>query len=124
MLLFCYVRQTVREGEQKAKENEYKLVSYRQSSDVTGTQSLSQIDPSSGLPRPSGNVLRSTDKQWKRVKEVGQQSFLYVWAYLSCYFWPTVKQIMDSQDFEKVEGSEAYFLPILCCSQLKELGIA
>ena len=117
LLLFCYVRSTVREGERKAKENESKLARYRHGSDVSGTQSLSQIVENSNQT-PSGSILRSTDKQWKRVKEVGQQSFLYVWAYISCYFWTILKQILDSQEFEKVEGSGAYFLPMLILQSL------
>ena len=117
LLLFCYVRSTVREGERKAKENESKLARYRHGSDVSGTQSWSQIVENSNQT-PSGSILRSTDKQWKRVKEVGQQSFLYVWAYISCYFWTILKQILDSQEFEKVEGSGAYFLPMLILQSL------
>jgi len=117
MLLFCYVRETVREGERKSRENEAKLAAYRHRSDVPGGRSLSLMDENS-TQIPSGNVLRSTDKQWKRVKEVGQQSFLYVFAYISCYVGAVVKQSMDSQDFERVEGSGAYFLPMLILQSL------
>ena len=59
------------------------------------------------------SVLRSSDKQWKRVKEVGTQSFLYVGSYFLCMIWTIIKQSLDGQDFDNVEGSGSVFLPLL-----------
>jgi hypothetical protein len=59
------------------------------------------------------SVLRSSDKQWKLVQEVGKQSFLYVGAYLLSFGWSFAINILDSQDFEYDPSAGKVFLPLL-----------
>lgn len=110
LLLYFYVRQTVREGQRKALENERRLTSY-------GNHNEGQEGPVDGAKEKSGlnkksSVLASSEKQWKRVREVGKQSFLYVGAYLFSYTWTIVKQNLDAQQFERSPGSGTYLLPL------------
>mmetsp|Transcript_16910 Transcript_16910/g.41194 ORF Transcript_16910/g.41194 Transcript_16910/m.41194 type:complete len:502 (+) Transcript_16910:269-1774(+) len=65
-----------------------------------------------------GSVLRSSDKQWKRVQEVGKQGFLYVGAYLLSFTWSLAINYLDSKDFEYKRGSENYLFPLLVMQAL------
>lgn len=60
-----------------------------------------------------GSVLRSSDKEWKRVREVGKQSFLYVGAYSLSFGWTFVVNYMDSSNYEYNEDAGSYFRPLL-----------
>ncbi|CAJ1948597.1 unnamed protein product [Cylindrotheca closterium] len=64
------------------------------------------------------SVLRSSEKQWKRVQEVGKQSFLYVGAYLLSFGWTFIINFLDSQNYEFKENAGNFFLPLLVCQSL------
>lgn len=123
LILYCFVRRTVREGEKRALQNESRLASYNhQSSRSVSVDSLdmsaANATTNSGGGTSRRSILRSSDKQWQRVREVGKQSFLYVSAFLFCYIWSFFKQGLDGQNFDEIEGSGAYFLPLLILQAL------
>jgi len=60
-----------------------------------------------------GSILRSSDKQWKRVQEVGTQSFLYVGAYFLSFVWSLSINILDGSNIEFREDAAYFFLPLL-----------
>jgi hypothetical protein len=117
LLLYCHVRATVMQGQKRALESEKRLSIYNQSeSQILGNDESAQNISSGRTTNNSsgrGSVLQSSDKQWKRVRDVGTQSFLYVGAYLLCFSWSIAKQTLDGQGFDKIPGSGAYFLPLL-----------
>lgn len=136
LLLYCHVRSTVLRGQQRAMELERKLSTYNKApttgageedddeiDDKVSSGRSSSIFGSSGRPsslrvsslgseKPK-SVLRSSDKQWERVRDVGSQSFWYVGTYFLCFSASIVKQSLDGQGFDKVEGSGSIFLPLL-----------
>ena len=59
------------------------------------------------------SVLRSSDRQWDRVRQVGIQSFLYVTSYILCFGPTTMRQVLDGRGLEKEDGAEKIFLPLL-----------
>jgi len=61
----------------------------------------------------SRSILRSSDKQWKRVQEVGKQAFLYVGAYFLSFSWMFCINYLDSIDFEYQRGSGKILFPLL-----------
>lgn len=75
----------------------------------------SRFSRSSGRSKSdrTSSVLRSSDREWKRVQEVGTQSFLYVGSYFLCFIWSMTKQSLDGQGFDKLEGSGSIFFPLL-----------
>ncbi|KAL3938819.1 MAG: hypothetical protein SGBAC_006343 [Bacillariaceae sp.] len=116
LILYCFVRRTVKEGEKKALQNESRLAMYNKSqpnNKVEESAEMSLAGVSQRSIGTRGTVLRSSDKQWQRVREVGKQSFLYVFAFFMCYIWSLIKHGLDGQNFDEIEGSGAYFLPIL-----------
>ncbi|CAJ1962358.1 unnamed protein product [Cylindrotheca closterium] len=135
LLLYCHVRSTVLQGQQRAIEIERKLSTYNKNQRAGSDDDNNSIKMSSGkfsnwdseTKRGSSmlgsgrwgssekprSVLRSSDKQWQRVKDVGKQSFLYVGAYFLCFSATIVKQGLDGQGLDKVEGSGSVFLPLL-----------
>lgn len=64
------------------------------------------------------SILRSSEKQWKRVQEVGRQSFLYVGAYLLSFGWTFIINYLDSKNFEFKENAASFFLPLLVLQSL------
>lgn len=119
LILYCFVRRTVKEGEKKAMQNESRLAMYNKSQSKNNNNNVEESAEMSlaGVSQRSignrGSVLRSSDKQWQRVREVGKQSFFYVSAFFMCYIWSLIKHGLDAQNFDEIEGSGAYFLPIL-----------
>jgi hypothetical protein len=127
LLLYCHVRATVMQGQKRAVENEERLSIYskdesqifRNDSTKKNASSERTTNNSASSGRTTNNssrrtsVLQSSDKQRKRVRDVGTQSFLYVGAYLLCFVWSMAKQILDGQGFDQIPGSGAYFLPLL-----------
>mmetsp|Transcript_25847 Transcript_25847/g.63310 ORF Transcript_25847/g.63310 Transcript_25847/m.63310 type:complete len:445 (-) Transcript_25847:567-1901(-) len=99
ILLYCHVRATTIEGQKKALEAESRLSAY-QSNSITD-QSIGEGGNERSSFSVSGDkkssVLRSSDKQWKRVREVGMQSFLYVAAYFFSFGWNIVKGIAEDK---------------------------
>ena len=106
LILYCFIRRTVKEGERKALENESRLSAYNSTRSISldGSGSVAMSSTYSGRK----SILRSSEKQWKRVRDVGKQSFLYVSAYLLCYFWSLCKHYLDGQNFDEIEGSGTY----------------
>jgi len=115
LLLYCFVRKTVKEGERKAFENEFRLSSYQSQNNVMEipVAGLQGGQSTRSLGTKKRSVLRSSEKQWERVRSVGRQSFLYVSAYFTCYSFSMVKHALDGNNFDEIEGSGAYFLPLL-----------
>ncbi|CAJ1950092.1 unnamed protein product [Cylindrotheca closterium] len=114
--LYCFVRQTVREGQRRALEKESQMISYRlnnhqQVQDNVPMDTSNHNKETRSMKRQS-SVLTSSEKQWKRVREVGRQSFLYVGAYLLSFLWTIIKQALDGQDFERSPGSGTFLLPL------------
>ncbi|CAJ1948595.1 unnamed protein product [Cylindrotheca closterium] len=72
----------------------------------------------SSVLHQKNSVLRSSKKQWKRVQEVGKQSFLYVGAYLLSFGWTFIINFLDSQNYEFKENAANLFLPLLVCQSL------
>ncbi|CAJ1937658.1 unnamed protein product [Cylindrotheca closterium] len=90
-------------------------------SDDTDCSSIPPTPPSSFRTSKADerkSVLSSSDKQWKRVQEVGKQGFLYVGAYLLSFLWTLAINYLDSQDFEYKRGSESYLFPLLVLQAL------
>lgn len=130
LLLYCHVRSTVLQGQKRAMELERRLSTYSKDQAIgteeddddnkvsSGRSSLLKSSGRSsslrslGSQRPS-SMLRSSDKQWERVRDVGSQSFLYVGAYFLCFSATVVKQAMDGQGFDNVQGTGSIFLPLL-----------
>ncbi|CAJ1937656.1 unnamed protein product [Cylindrotheca closterium] len=60
------------------------------------------------------SVLRSSNKQWKRVRKVGRQAFLYVGAYLLAFSWSfALHCCLIVLDFEHRQGSEDVTFPLV-----------
>jgi len=99
VLLYCHVRATTIKGQKKALEAEKRLSTYNNQSirSVTDSASSSSVNGD----RKSSSVLRSSENQWKRVREVGRQSFLYVAAYLFSFGWNIVKGIAEDKVSEQ-----------------------
>ncbi|CAJ1962356.1 unnamed protein product [Cylindrotheca closterium] len=114
LILYCFVRQTVKEGEKKALQNESRLAMYNSTRSGMDA-SVEEVSLAGASTRSVGtrSVLRSSEKQLQRVRDVGKQSFLYVSAFFLCYIWSLVKHGLDGQNFDEIEGSGAYFLPLL-----------
>eukprot|EP00980_Cylindrotheca_fusiformis_P022023 scaffold8910_cov102-Cylindrotheca_fusiformis.AAC.2 len=134
LLLYFHVRRTIAEGQRRALEAETRLTMYgnqvelEKKRSTTGPESAwraelgmtkagsvggnwrSDISVTSGKAK---SVLRSSDKQWKLVREVGKQSFLYVGAYFLCYVWSYGITGLDSQQYEYEPGIGKVFLPLL-----------
>eukprot|EP00980_Cylindrotheca_fusiformis_P021848 scaffold8682_cov122-Cylindrotheca_fusiformis.AAC.5 len=127
LLLYSHVRKTILAGQKRALELERSLMlqNGKHSETSLGNVSCSVTDPSSmsigdvrhGNKKESNySILRSSEKQWKRVKDVGTQSFLYVGAYLITFVWSATINILNGRDFEKkhsaAETAKLYF-PLL-----------
>jgi hypothetical protein len=116
LLLYCHVRATVVQGQKRALESEKRLSIYNKDESQILRNDSTKQNASSGKSVTStrkSSVLQSSDKQWKRVRDVGAQSFLYVGAYLLCFGCTIAKQTLDGQGFDKIPGSGAYFLPLI-----------
>ncbi|CAJ1937660.1 unnamed protein product [Cylindrotheca closterium] len=60
------------------------------------------------------SVLRSSNKQWKRVRQVGRQAFLYVGAYLLAFSWSLALHCcLIILDVEHRQGSEDVVFPLM-----------
>lgn len=98
-------------------------IEYRRRMFATKSVSSSSLSAMSTMSQVNGNVLRSTKKQWKRVRQVGRQALLYVGAFLLTFSWPFAIYYLTSHDFGHREGSgtvlfilsvfQALFLPSL-----------
>eukprot|EP00980_Cylindrotheca_fusiformis_P006834 scaffold1429_cov110-Cylindrotheca_fusiformis.AAC.6 len=77
-------------------------------------RSLSMADllHSANITKPK-SVLRSSDKQWNLVKDVGKQSFSYVAVYFLCFGWSFALNILARQQYEYENDAESVFLPLL-----------
>lgn len=124
LLLYCHVRSTVLRGQNRAIEMEKKLSAYNKKQKTEPDEdrdavqnrsfgSLSLAGSSKWGSEKPRSVLRSSEKQWQRVRDVGKQSFLYVGAYFLCFGATIMKQGLDGQGYDKVEGSGSIFLPLL-----------
>jgi hypothetical protein len=125
LVLYCHVRATVMRGQRRAMENEERLSKYNmdesQKLDIEPSENAVTMNRTRSLPAPfegagksrKRSILQSSDQQWKRVRAVGTQSFLYVGAYLLSFGWTSAKQIMDGRGFEQEPGSGKFFLPLL-----------
>mmetsp|Transcript_13916 Transcript_13916/g.33643 ORF Transcript_13916/g.33643 Transcript_13916/m.33643 type:complete len:496 (+) Transcript_13916:51-1538(+) len=140
-LLYRFVRATVLQGQKRGMRAEEELRNYRRPeveddakstftefgvrsvapgkySEISSERSRMAEDSSNTLtlskakPKPK-TVLRSSDKQWKRVREVGKQSLLYVSAYFFCSMWPIGIQVLDNRDYEYNKNAPYIFLPLL-----------
>ncbi|CAJ1937654.1 unnamed protein product [Cylindrotheca closterium] len=60
-----------------------------------------------------GSVLRSSNKQWKRVRQVGRQAFLYVGAYLTAFSWSFLLHTLIILDFDKHQGIRHAMFPLM-----------
>ena len=142
LILYCHVRSTVKRGQARALAMEERMAAYNkaqatgqereeeeeddddQDDDEEGeirklslserlSARLSGRSKSSGRSERPSSVLRSSDREWQRVKEVGTQSFLYVGSYFLCFIWSIVKGSLDGQGFDKLEGSGTIFFPLV-----------
>eukprot|EP00980_Cylindrotheca_fusiformis_P012928 scaffold3234_cov56-Cylindrotheca_fusiformis.AAC.3 len=134
LLLYCHVRRTIAEGQKFALEAETRLCTYGKPSvqqerkrSETGSTWRAELgmakagsvggnwrsDMSVTSGKPKSSILRSSDKQWKLVREVGKQSFLYVGAYFLCFVWSYGITGLDSQGHEDEPGIGKVFLPLL-----------
>jgi len=145
-LLYRFVRQTVMEGQKRGMRAEQELQNYRRppnddttNDDTTNDERphssefdvrsvasaeasnrasfLSQVTILTPTPKPK-TVLRSSDKQWKKVQEVGKQSMLYVCVYLFCTGSSVSLQILDNRDYEYKKNAVYVFLPLLICQSI------
>eukprot|EP00980_Cylindrotheca_fusiformis_P022025 scaffold8910_cov102-Cylindrotheca_fusiformis.AAC.4 len=135
LLLYCHVRRTIAEGQRRALEAETRLATYG-SQQLEPEQKRSKSGPGNAWRAELGmsksgswggnlrgdvsstsgktkSVLRSSDKQWQLVREVGKQSFLYVGAFFLCFAWSYAITALDSQDYEYEPGIGKLFLPLL-----------
>ena len=137
LILYCHVRSTVKRGQARALAMEERMAAYNKAQATGQPQddddeddeeedeirkpslskrlssrfsSISRSSLSSERPR---SVLRSSDREWQRVKEVGKQSFLYVGSYFLCFIWGILKGSLDGQGFDKIEGSGSIFFPLV-----------
>lgn len=131
MLLYCHVRSTILQGQQRSMANQSSLANFGQESNsqtltVDGISPKSKKGPKDMADSASGSVslfsrksttsrsvLNSSDKQWKRVRDVGKQSFLYVGAYLLSFGWSYAVNILDSRDYEYQPESGKVLFPLL-----------
>ncbi|KAL3941329.1 MAG: hypothetical protein SGBAC_004303 [Bacillariaceae sp.] len=137
-LLYRFVRATVLQGQKRGIKAEEELRNYRRpETEEDGKSVFTEFGVRSVAPgREAGNtkadrsedscsfltspkpkkpksVLRSSDKQWKRVQEVGKQSLFYVGAYFFCSLWPIGIQVLDNRDYEYNKNAAYIFLPLL-----------
>lgn len=137
LILYCHVRGVIIEGQKRALQLERSMAMYhsqnsRNSGDIGGSslgngllgserssmsKSVRTMDnKNKDTRRNKGSILRSSSKQWKRVKDVGTQSFLYVGAYLTTFIWAAGVNVLNGRDFEKknsaADVAKVYF-PLL-----------
>ncbi|CAJ1961595.1 unnamed protein product [Cylindrotheca closterium] len=135
-LLYRFVRATVLQGQKRGMKAEEELRNYRRPEEEDDAKSTftefgvrsvapgkkptffragsSMDDDSTVKPKNKPkSFLRSSDKQWKRVQEVGKQSLLYVGAYFFCSMWPIGIQVLDNRDYEYNKNAAYVFLPLL-----------
>jgi len=78
-------------------------------------ESRKYVDPStvksdgSLLSEGKGTVLSSSSKQWKRVRQVGRQAFLYVGAYVVVFSWTFAVHYLKALKFD----SSKVFFPLI-----------
>jgi len=140
-LLYRFVRATVLQGQKRGMRAEEELRNYRRpeveddakstftervarsvapgkySGMSKGRSPMAQGSASNQMlprakPKPK-SVLRSSDNQWNRVRQVGKQSLLYVSAYFFCSMWPFCIQVLDNRDYEYNKNAPYIFLPLL-----------
>eukprot|EP00980_Cylindrotheca_fusiformis_P006830 scaffold1429_cov110-Cylindrotheca_fusiformis.AAC.2 len=126
LLLYFHVRRTIAEGQRRALEAERRISTYGtaiepevERSDMgSGSTWRAELGMTSsvvnsGGPKTRRSVLRSSDKEWELVREVGKQSFLYVGAYFLCYVWSYAVSALDGLEYEDHPGIGNVFLPLL-----------
>ena len=117
LVLFCYVRSTVKRAQERSSKIESTVqVEDEEEDAIIRTSSLSQRLSGKFSGRSSGRSsgrATSSRKEWQRVKELGNQSFLYVGSYFLCFIWTMTKGALDGEGFDKLEGSGSIFLPLL-----------
>ncbi|KAL3938679.1 MAG: hypothetical protein SGBAC_006452 [Bacillariaceae sp.] len=127
-LLYTHVKKVVVQGQKKAMESEQNLKLYQSSkqgidlkdSDRTSVTKMnlsnhtSNNDGTSGQSNIRGNVMRSSDRQLERVRQVRLQSYLYVLSYLVTCIWTIIVQILNSQRLQdQMEHAGRVYLPVL-----------
>ncbi|CAJ1947171.1 unnamed protein product [Cylindrotheca closterium] len=136
ILLYRYVRRTIVTSQRNARLLEDRMLREFGQRDLstadTIKESLSsltkQVAPSPenkenriekpmfasfrGTRKPK-SILRSSDRLWERVRQVGIQSFLYVSSYILCFGPTVIRQMLDGRGVEKTEGAGKIFLPML-----------
>ncbi|CAJ1947169.1 unnamed protein product [Cylindrotheca closterium] len=135
ILLYRYVRRTIVTSQRNARLAEDRMskeFSQRDLSMADMKESLSPVskqDAPSPQNKESGgkkpmfaslrgtrkpkSILRSSDRLWERVRQVGIQSFLYVSSYILCFGPTVIRQLLDGRGVEKTEGAGKIFLPLL-----------
>ena len=124
-ILFCYVRKTVVRAEKRAMRAQEDLATSYPSNVNEEEDPLSQGEISKGtetsldfpvISRKKKKVeaiLQTTENQWRRVKQVGSQSFRYVGAYVLVNVWGFATLSLDAIDYEKTENPAKVFFPLL-----------
>ena len=77
------------------------------------TEKSSSFFKISGKRKREEAYLQSSENQWRRVKQVGTQSFLYVGAYVLVNAWGFATLSLDAIDYEQTENPAKVFFPLL-----------
>lgn len=149
-MLYMHVRRAVVEGQKKTMSRELKLNEFSTSirnlaaaSNVAGNEQTNQkaaelggaadrrrmyskkksssLSDISVLTEAKSTVLRSSQKQWKRVHQVGRQALLYVSAFLLTFSWPFVIHYLYED--RKGSGDSPFSLMVLQAIFLPSLGL-
>lgn len=124
LILFCYVRTTVLRAQKRAMRAQEDLASYpfnvkeeqapsSQGETSKDTEKSSSFFKISGKRKREEAMLQSSENQWRRVKQVGTQSFLYVGAYVLVNAWGFATLSLDAIDYEQTENPAKVFFPLL-----------
>lgn len=140
ILLFIHVRSTVVKAQKQIMSNELRLRDFQLQApkpefDESETHREDELDDSENavldeLPaiqhvsgneskletifsNSKGTVLSSASKQWKRVRQVGHQAFLYVGAYLVTFSWTFCVHYLNTLNFEHEPNSGKVLFPLL-----------
>lgn len=128
LILYCYVRKTVIRAEKRAIQAQEDLASYHfrfnqedpsnKGSVSKGTEMSSSFLGTSEKRKRDQVMLQSLENQWRRVKQVGTQSFLYVGAYILVNAWGFTTLSLDAVDYEQTENPSTVFFPLLVLQSL------
>ncbi|CAJ1947177.1 unnamed protein product [Cylindrotheca closterium] len=135
ILLYRYVRRTIVTSQRNARLAEDRMSKEFSQRDLSMADMKESLSPVSKQDAPSPqnkengsekpmfasfrgtrkpkSIMRSSDRLWERVRQVGIQSFLYVSSYILCFGPTVIRQMLDGRGVEKTEGARKIFLPLL-----------